>query len=168
MYGYVRWNNTVNTRSLRNVQNVSCWHFAVAAPLLQVENTEIFMRQTRNAGKKYHSSKEYIMSELMDIILHRRSIRRFETRQIEENALQEILKAGMYAPSAGGRQGVLFAVCQNEEVNKRLGRMKRVNSNPKMATAANYVSREQPSIADYPNIKYAFFDGPTVFTLFAP
>lgn len=108
------------------------------------------------------------MSELMDIILHRRSIRRFETRQIEENALQEILKAGMYAPSAGGRQGVLFVVCQNEEVNKCLGRIKRVNSNPKMATAANYVSREQPSIADDPNLKNAFYDAPTVITMFAP
>ena len=72
-------------------------------------------------------NEDYIMSELMDIILHRRSIRRFETRQIEENALQEILKAGMYAPSAGGRQGVLFAVFKNEELNKRLGRIKSVN-----------------------------------------
>ncbi len=107
------------------------------------------------------------MSELMNIILHRRSIRRFETRQIEENALQEILKAGMYA-RAGGRQSVLFAVCQNEEVNKCLGRIKRVNSNPKMATAASYVSREQPSIADDPNLKNAFYDAPTVITMFAP
>lgn len=113
-------------------------------------------------------NEDYIMSELMDIILHRRSIRRFETRQIEENALQEILKAGMYAPSAGGRQSVLFAVCQNEELNKRLGRIKRVNSNPKMATAASYVSREQPSIADDPNLKNAFYDASTVITMFAP
>lgn len=147
MYGYARWNNTVNTRSSRNVQSANCWRFAAAAPLLQVEKMEIFMRQTRNAGKIYHSREECIMSELMNTILHRRSIRRFEARQIEENALQEILKAGMYAPSAGGRQGVLFVVCQNEEVNKRLGRIKRANSNPKMATATSYVSREQPSHA---------------------
>ena len=44
------------------------------------------------------------MSELMETILHRRSIRRFDERQVEEKALHQILEAGLYAPSAGGRQ----------------------------------------------------------------
>lgn len=105
---------------------------------------------------------------VMETILHRRTIRRFEQRQIEEDVLQQILEAGLYAPSAGGRQCVLFAVCQNEEVNERLGKIKRVNSNPKMATAASYVSKEQPSIADDPSLQNAFYDAPTVITLFAP
>ncbi len=108
------------------------------------------------------------MSELMETIMHRRSIRRFDTRQIDEQALQEILQAGLYAPSAGGGQRVIFAVCQDKEVNERLGRIKRANSNPRMATATSYVSREQPSIADDPNIKNAFYDAPTVITMFAP
>ncbi len=108
------------------------------------------------------------MSEIMETIMHRRAIRRFDTRQIEEEALQEILQAGMYAPSAGGRQGVIFAVCQDKEVNERLGRIKRASSNPHMATATSYVSKEQPSIADDPNIKNAFYDAPTVITMFAP
>lgn len=37
-----------------------------------------------------------------------------------------------------------------------------------MATENNYVSREQPSIADDPNIVNAFYDAPTVITMFAP
>ena len=82
------------------------------------------------------------MNETMKTILHRRAIRRFDEKQ---NALQEILQAGLYAPSAGGRQGVLFAVCQTKEVNERLGKIKRANTNPHMATATNYVSKEQPS-----------------------
>lgn len=82
------------------------------------------------------------MNEVMKIILHRRSFRRFEDRQIEESALQEILQAGLYAPSAGGRQGVIFAVCQDREVNERLGKIKRANSHPRMATATSYVSKE--------------------------
>lgn len=49
------------------------------------------------------------MSELMEIILHRRSIRRFDERQIEEEVLQQILEAGLYAPSAGGRQILLVS-----------------------------------------------------------
>lgn len=43
------------------------------------------------------------MNEVMQTILHRRSIRRFDIRQIEEETLQRILQAGLYAPSAGGR-----------------------------------------------------------------
>lgn len=108
------------------------------------------------------------MNEVMKTILHRRSFRRFEDRQIEESALQKILQAGLYAPSAGGRQGVIFAVCQDRDVNERLGRIKRANSHPQMATATSYVSKEQPSIADDPKLTNAFYDAPTVITLFAP
>lgn len=104
----------------------------------------------------------------MQTILHRRSIRRFDEKQLEECTLQKILQAGLYAPTAGGRQGVIFAVCQTKEINERLGRIKRANSNPSMATAANYISKEQPSIADDPNLKNAFYNSPTVITLFAP
>ncbi len=108
------------------------------------------------------------MPEIFETIMHRRSIRRFAPKQIEEAALQQILQAGLYAPSAGGRQGVIFAVCQDKEVNERLGKIKRANSHPRMATATNFVSREQPSIADDPKQKNAFYDAPTVITLFAP
>ena len=86
--------------------------------------------------------------DILQTILHRRSIRRFDTRQIEEETLQKILQAGLYAPSAGGRQGVIFAVNQNREVNERLGKIKRANSYFRMSTATRYVSREQPSIVD--------------------
>lgn len=108
------------------------------------------------------------MNETMQTILHRRAIRRFDERQIDEELLQQILQAGLYAPSAGGKQGVIFAVCQDKEVNERLGKIKRANANPHMATATNYVSREQPSIADDPKLTNAFYDAPTVITMFAP
>lgn len=108
------------------------------------------------------------MPDIFETIMHRRSIRRFELKQIEETALQQILQAGLYAPCAGGRQGVIFAVCQDKKVNERLGKIKRANSNPRMATATSFVSREQPSIADDPKLTNAFYDAPTVITLFAP
>lgn len=108
------------------------------------------------------------MPDIFETIMHRRSIRRFEPKQIEETALQQILQAGLYAPCAGERQGVIFAVCQDKEVNERLGKIKRANSNPRMATATSFVSRERPSIADDPKLTNAFYDAPTVITLFAP
>ena len=108
------------------------------------------------------------MPDIFETIMHRRSIRRFALKQIKEAALQQIIQAGLYAPSAGGRQGVIFAVCQDRTVNERLGKIKRANSNPRMATATSFVSREQPSIADDPKLTNAFYDAPTVITLFAP
>lgn len=108
------------------------------------------------------------MNEVMNVIMHRRAIRRFSEKQIENDVLEQILQAGLYAPSAGGRQGVIFAVSQDKEVNERLGKIKRANSNPSMAKNGNYVSREQPSIADDPKLRNAFYDAPTVITMFAP
>ena len=108
------------------------------------------------------------MNELIEKILHRRTIRRFESRQIEEDALQQILQAGLYAPSAGGRQGPMLVVSQDRETNEQLGKIKRANSQPRMATGASYVSKEQPSIADDPHLKNAFYGAPTVITMFAP
>lgn len=106
--------------------------------------------------------------ELLELMKHRRAIRRFAPEQIDEETLQQILEAGLYAPSAGGRQSVIFAVCQDQEINQRLGKIKRANSQPHMASGDNYVSKEQPSIADDPKLTNAFYDAPTVITMFAP
>ena len=107
------------------------------------------------------------MQPVMETILHRRSIRRFAPEQIREETLAQILQAGLYAPSAGGRQGVLFAVCQDRAVNTRLGKIKRANAKPRMAKNGNYVSREQPSIADDPHLTDAFYGAPTVIVVLA-
>ena len=108
------------------------------------------------------------MADVLETIRHCRAIRRFSPQQVDEAALQQVLEAGLWAPSAGGRQGVLFAVSQDRAVNERLGRIKRANSHPHMATKTSYVSREQPSIADDARIVDAFYGAPTVVTLFAP
>ncbi|MBD5477311.1 MAG: hypothetical protein HDR17_15260 [Lachnospiraceae bacterium] len=107
-------------------------------------------------------------NEVLENMMTRRTIRRFREEQINEEELQAVLDAGMYAPSAGGRQGVLFVVSQNREMNEKLGRIKRNNSTVKMSTGTIYISKEQPSIADDPDIFNAFYDAPTVITLFVP
>lgn len=114
------------------------------------------------------AENEIMKNEVMKTIMHRRAIRRFENKQIAEEEPEQILQAGLYAPSAGGRQGVIFAVSQNKEVNEKLGKIKQANSNIRMATAGNYISKEQPSIADDPKLINAFYDAPTVITMFAP
>ena len=42
------------------------------------------------------------MNETMKTLLERRSIRKYQPRQVEDAVLEEILKAGLYAPSAMG------------------------------------------------------------------
>lgn len=101
-------------------------------------------------------------------MLKRRSIRRFRKEQINDEELDTILHAGLYAPSAGGRQGVIFVVSQDKETNERLGRIKRQHFHGRISTSDVYVSKEQPSIADDASIKNAFYDAPTLITLFAP
>lgn len=109
-----------------------------------------------------------ITNVIIKNMLERRSVRRFRPEQISEEELDTILQAGLYAPSAGGRQGVLFVVSQDTETNERLGRIKKAHFHGRMSTAEVYISKEQPSIADDASIKSAFYGAPTVVTLFAP
>lgn len=97
-----------------------------------------------------------IRNAVIDNMLKRRSIRRFRQEQISEEKLATILQAGLYAPSAGGRQGVIFVVSQDKDTNEKLGRIKKAHFHGRMSTADVYVSKEQPSIADDASIKNAF------------
>lgn len=60
------------------------------------------------------------MNETIETILKRRSIRAYEKRQIDESALQEILLAGQYAPTAMGQQPWHFTVLQNPDLLEKL------------------------------------------------
>jgi nitroreductase len=50
----------------------------------------------------------------IDVIMTRRSIRRYETRAIPEESLSLILEAGRMAPSAGNRQPWHFIVVRDQ------------------------------------------------------
>ena len=54
--------------------------------------------------------------ELFESIFNRRSIRRYETRKIEEEKVQKILKAAMYAPSARNTQSWQFLVITDRKI----------------------------------------------------
>ena len=57
---------------------------------------------------------------LIDFVLTRRSIRRYETKDIPENVLQQILEAGRQAPSAANRQPIRFVVVKDHDILKNL------------------------------------------------
>jgi nitroreductase len=60
-----------------------------------------------------------IMS-LLDVILNRRSIRKYENKEIPKEILQQILEAGRQAPSAVNRQPIRFVVVTNQNILKDL------------------------------------------------
>jgi nitroreductase len=108
------------------------------------------------------------MNEVIMCMLERRSIRRYRPEQITDEELNAILEAGLYAPNAGGRQSAVIVACQNAEINVSLGKINKAAFRGRFSTEDAYVSKEQPSIADDDSIESAFYNAPTVLTLFAP
>ena len=58
--------------------------------------------------------------EAMEAIMTRRSVRKFENRQIPDEMLEKIIRAGTYAPSALSLQPWAFVVVQDQEFLKRV------------------------------------------------
>ena len=55
-----------------------------------------------------------MMNETMNTLLQRRSCRAYRPDPVEEEKLQAVLQAGLYAPSAMGRQSVTLVVVQDQ------------------------------------------------------
>ena len=55
------------------------------------------------------------MNEVIRALKERRSIRAYEARQIPEDVLEQVLEAGLYAPSGRGVQPVTMVVVQDPE-----------------------------------------------------
>ena len=109
------------------------------------------------------------MNEVLSCIRTRHAIRCFQDRQVEEETLQEILTAGLYAPSAGNQQDSRIVVCQDPEINRKLGELSRYmqfkGRDPKKVSHS--ISVDQPSIQDDHTLMDGFYHAPTVLTIFS-
>ena len=63
------------------------------------------------------------MNETIQVLLNRRSVRRYQPKQITEQELETILQAGMFAPSGHGSQPVRLVVIQRPEIIQQLSKM---------------------------------------------
>lgn len=59
---------------------------------------------------------------LVDVVLSRRSIRRYEQKEIPRDALDKILEAGRQAPSAANKQPWHFIVLNDPEIKKEFSK----------------------------------------------
>ena len=107
------------------------------------------------------------MMELLKLMKYRRSIRKYQPRQIPREALEQILEAGSYAPNAGGGQRRIIVAIHNRETCDIIGKMN-LNGFDRSRISGSYVSKDQPSIIDDPTLKSGFYGAPTVCAVFGP
>ncbi len=62
-------------------------------------------------------------NEVIACLCERRSVRSYEYRQVEEEKLQEILRAGTFSATGRGRQSPIMVVVQDQETIEMLRRM---------------------------------------------
>lgn len=73
------------------------------------------------------SENENILSKaVLDVIKKRRSVRHFSSKRIPENVLDDIISAGVYAPSGSNSQNQRFMVLTDREALRQLDRQRYV------------------------------------------
>ena len=63
------------------------------------------------------------MNDVIKGLIERRSCRSYRSEQIPDDILKEIVRAGLYAPSASNRQDVMMAVIQDAEEIRELSHL---------------------------------------------
>lgn len=108
-----------------------------------------------------------VAMDFFDLVKYRRSIRKYQSRQIEREDLEKIMEAGLYAPNAGGGQRTMIVAIHNRELCEKIGKLNAAKFD-RSKLAGSYVSKEQPSLIDDPTIKSGFYGAPAVCAVFAP
>ena len=104
--------------------------------------------------------------ELLELMKRRRSIRKYQDRQISKADLEMILQAGTYAPNAGGGQRSMIVGVRGAALAEQIGVMNLARFD-RSRLAGSSVSREQPSNIDDPMIQNGFYGAPSVCIVFA-
>ena len=105
--------------------------------------------------------------DIFDLMRSRRSIRKYQERQIPRELVEKVLEAGSYAPNAGGGQRSVLVAIHDRELVERLGRLNAASMD-RRKLLGGYVSADQPSLIDDPSIKSGFYGAPTVCVVFTP
>lgn len=104
--------------------------------------------------------------ELFELMKRRRSIRKYQDRQISRTDLETIIEAGTYAPNAGGGQRSMIVGIHDAALAEKIGKMNLARFD-RSKLAGSYVSKEQPSAIDDPAIRNGFYGAPAVCVVFA-
>ena len=103
--------------------------------------------------------------DILTLMKERRSIRKYQDKQVPRELVDKIVEAGLYAPNAGGGQRSMIITLHNADLAKKLGKLN-FAAFDRSKLLGGHVSDEQPSIIDDVNIKNGFYDAPTVCVIF--
>ena len=93
--------------------------------------------------------------EMLEMMKHRRSIRKYLDKRVEREKLTKIMEAGIFAPNPGGRQGTKIIMIDDTDLIDKIGI---INANCENRNwEGRGVSVEQPSIIDDLSIKSGFY-----------
>ncbi|HSA07199.1 MAG TPA: nitroreductase family protein [Candidatus Gastranaerophilales bacterium] len=97
------------------------------------------------------------MNSTINAILNRRSVRSYSHKQIKNEELELILKAGLYAPSAHNQQPWHFTVIQDKKIIKNLN----------LAAKQVMLELENESLKKYAEDEHfdIFYDVPTIIVI---
>ncbi len=73
--------------------------------------------------RKIDIKKENHMNEVIKNIMERRSIRKYQDKEVSDELIDEIVTAGTYAPSGRGKQPAIIIAIKNKEVRDKLARI---------------------------------------------
>lgn len=105
--------------------------------------------------------------DILELMKYRRSIRRYEERQVARETLETIIEAGLYAPNAGGGQRSKIVGIRNAELAEKIGKLN-IARFDRSRLAGSSVSKDQPSIIDDPSMKSGFYGAPALCVIFGP
>ena len=103
--------------------------------------------------------------ELLELMKHRRSIRKYTAEQITREEMEKILEAGASAPNAGGAQRSMIVGVRDAKLTRLIGKLNFLPFD-RSSLIGGHVSDEQPSVIDDPNIRDGFYGAPAVVALF--
>ncbi len=63
------------------------------------------------------------MNDVIKNIIERRSVRSYQDKKVDEKLIDEVIKAGMYAPSGMNRQSPIIIAVTNKEVRDKLSKL---------------------------------------------
>lgn len=104
--------------------------------------------------------------ELLDMMKHRRSIRKYLDQKVEREKLEKILEAGIYAPNPGGRQGTRILMLEDAALIEKIGIINAACENRNWG--GDKVCAEQPSIIDDLSIRSGFYGCPALGIVCVP
>ena len=108
------------------------------------------------------------MNEVIKNMADRRSVRKYTKDAIPEDVLHSIIDAGYFSPNAGNKQLLKMVVCENRDINERLGKLRGLVTRkfwwPKEGEEFTFSDEE----LDDSDVENSFYDAPCVVYLFSP